>query len=91
MLKDQIKKLNDELYKLKNPSTDLKYTTNRNIFNVLEEGKLAMKKYTEKLITVEKAVFRELSWWEKYKDLIYILAVLLLGLVILKKIGKIAI
>lgn len=49
MLKDQIKKLNDELYKLKNPSTDLKYTTNRNIFNVLEEGKLAMKKYTEKL------------------------------------------
>ena len=47
--------------------------------------------YTEKLITVEKAVFKELSWWEKYKDLIYILAVLLLGLVILKKIGKIAI
>ena len=35
MLKDQIKKLNDELYKLKNPSTDLKYTTNRNIFNVM--------------------------------------------------------
>ena len=47
--------------------------------------------YTEKLITVQKAVFKELSWWEKYKDLIYILAVLLLGLVILKKIGKIAI
>ena len=47
--------------------------------------------YTERLITVEKAVFKELSWWEKYKDLIYILAVLLLGLVILKKIGKIAI
>ena len=47
--------------------------------------------YTEKLITVEKAVFKELSWWEKYKDLIYILAVLLLGLVIFKKIGKIAI
>tara|TARA_Y100000034_G_scaffold71221_1_gene85908 strand:+ start:146 stop:595 length:450 start_codon:yes stop_codon:yes gene_type:complete len=47
--------------------------------------------YTEKLITVEKAVFKELSWWEKYKDLIYILAVLLLGLVILKKLGKIVI
>ena len=47
--------------------------------------------YTEKLITVQKAVFKELSWWEKYKDLIYILAVLLLGLVILKKLGKIAI
>ena len=45
--------------------------------------------YTEKLITVEKAVFRELSWCEKYKEFIYIGLVLLLVLFVLKKIGKI--
>ena len=45
--------------------------------------------YTEKLITVEKALFRELSWWEKYKEFIYIGLVLILVLFVLKKIGKI--
>ena len=45
--------------------------------------------YTEKLITVEKAVFRELSWWEKYKEFIYIGSILIFVLMILKKIGKI--
>ena len=45
--------------------------------------------YTEKLITVEKAVFRELSWWEKYKELIFIGLILIFVLMILKKIGKI--
>jgi hypothetical protein len=45
--------------------------------------------YTEKLITVEKAVFRELSWWEKYKEFIYIGLILIFVLMILKKIGKI--
>ena len=46
--------------------------------------------YTEKLITVERAVFKELSWWEKYKDLIFIAFLLLLGLVVFKKLSKIA-
>ena len=45
--------------------------------------------YTEKLITVEKAVFRELSWWDKYKEFIYIGLVLILILFVLKKLGKI--
>jgi hypothetical protein len=45
--------------------------------------------YTEKLVTVEKAVFRELSWWEKYKEFIYIGLVLILVLIVLKKLGKI--
>jgi len=45
--------------------------------------------YTEKLITVEKAVFRELSWWDKYKEFIYIGLVLILVLFVLKKVGKI--
>jgi len=43
--------------------------------------------YSEKIVTVEKAVFRELSWWDKYKEFIYIGLVLLLVLKILKKIG----
>ena len=46
--------------------------------------------YTEKLVTVEKAVFKELSWWEKYKDLIFIIFLLLLGIVLFKKLSKIA-
>ena len=45
--------------------------------------------YMEKLIPIEKAVFRELSWWEKYKEFIYIGIVLIMVLLLLKKIGKI--
>ena len=45
--------------------------------------------YTEKLVTIEKAVFRELSWWDKYKEFVYIGLVLMLVLFVLKKIGKI--
>jgi len=46
--------------------------------------------YIETLVPVEKAVFKELSWWEKYKEFIYIALVLLLVLIVLKKIGKLA-
>jgi len=45
--------------------------------------------YTGKIVTVEKAIFRELSWWDKYKEFIYIGLVLILALFVLKKIGKI--
>ena len=45
--------------------------------------------YIETLVPVEKAVFRELSWWEKYKEFIYIGLFLILVLMILKKLGKI--
>ena len=45
--------------------------------------------YTEKLVTIEKAVFRELSWWDKYKEFVYIGLVLMLVLFVLKKVGKI--
>ena len=45
--------------------------------------------YTEKLVTIEKAVFRELSWWDKYKEFIYIGLVLILVLFVLKKVGKV--
>jgi len=45
--------------------------------------------YTEKLVTVEKAVFRELSWWDKYKEFVYIGLVLMMVLLVLKKLGKV--
>ena len=45
--------------------------------------------YIETLVPIEKAVFRELSWWEKYKEFIYIGLFLILVLIVLKKLGKI--
>ena len=45
--------------------------------------------YIETLVPIEKAVFRELSWWDKYKEFIYIGLVLMMVLIVLKKIGKI--
>ena len=44
--------------------------------------------YMEKLVPIEKAVFRELSWWDKYKEFLYIVLVLIGVLMIIKKIGK---
>ena len=38
---------------------------------------------------VKKIVYKELSWWQQYKHLILIFALLLLALIVLKKIGKI--
>tara|TARA_Y100000310_G_scaffold299835_1_gene335017 strand:+ start:1038 stop:1487 length:450 start_codon:yes stop_codon:yes gene_type:complete len=84
-------KLHDTTTVINNERLVLKYfydTLRETIFH--EVDCLGDTVYTEKLITVERAVFRELSWWEKYKDLIYILAVLLLGLVLFKKVSKIA-
>jgi len=45
--------------------------------------------YIETLVPIEKAVFKELSWWQKYKEFIYIGLFLILILIILKKLGKI--
>ena len=44
--------------------------------------------YMEKLVPIEKAVFKELSWWDKYKEFLYIVLVLIGVLMIIKKIGK---
>jgi hypothetical protein len=44
--------------------------------------------YVEKPYYVEKAVFRELSWWDKYKEFLYIGLILIGVLMIIKKIGK---
>lgn len=44
--------------------------------------------FYEKLVPVEKVVYKELSFWEKYQTLIYILLALFLLLVIYKKLTK---
>jgi|TARA_Y100000310_G_scaffold175188_1_gene175253 hypothetical protein len=45
--------------------------------------------YTETLVPIETVVVKELSWWEKYKEFVYIGLVLILAFLILKKLGKI--
>ena len=44
----------------------------------------------EKIIPykVEKVVYKELTWWQQYKHLIIIFALLILALIVLKKLGK---
>lgn len=42
----------------------------------------------EKIVQVEKVVYKELSWWEKYETLIYIILALFVGLVIYKRLTK---
>jgi hypothetical protein len=44
----------------------------------------------EKIIPyeVEKVVYKKPTWWQQYKHLIIIFALLLLALIVLKKIGK---
>ena len=44
--------------------------------------------FYEKLVPVEKVVYKELSFWEKYETLIYILLGLFILLVIYKKLTK---
>ena len=46
--------------------------------------------YKEKIIPieVEKVVYKELSWWEKYQTLIWVALVLFVGLVIYKRLTK---
>jgi hypothetical protein len=45
--------------------------------------------FVEKLVPIKQAIFRELSWWDKYREFIYIGLVLLGVYMIIKKIGKI--
>ena len=44
--------------------------------------------FYEKLVPVEKVIYKELSFWEKYETLIYILLALFVLLVIYKKLTK---
>ena len=42
----------------------------------------------EKIVQVEKVIYKELSFWEKYQTLIYILIALFVLLVLYKKLTK---
>lgn len=44
----------------------------------------------EKIIPyeVEKVVYKELNWWQQYKHIIIIFALLIIALIVLKKLGK---
>lgn len=44
----------------------------------------------EKIIPykVEKVVYKELNWWQQYKHLVIIFALLILALIVLKRLGK---
>jgi hypothetical protein len=44
--------------------------------------------YYEKLVPIEKVVYKELSWWEKYQTLIYIGLILFVALIIYKRLTK---
>ncbi len=44
--------------------------------------------FYEKLVPYEKIVIKELTWWQKWRDVIIIIIILLLGLFIFKKISK---
>ena len=44
--------------------------------------------YKEVPYKVEKVVYKELTWWQQYKQLIIIFALLILALIVLKKLGK---
>ena len=43
----------------------------------------------ERQIPVEKIVYRDLSWWQKYRDLLIIIAIIILALVVFKNFKKI--
>lgn len=45
----------------------------------------------EKVIQVEKVVYKELSWWEQYGTIVIILSLIVGVLIVLKKLGKILI
>ena len=42
----------------------------------------------EKIIPIEKIVYKEINWWEKYQSLIYIFLIAFVLLVIYKKLTK---
>ena len=44
--------------------------------------------YKEVPYKVEKVVFKELTWWQQYKHLIIIFALLILALIVLKKVSN---
>ena len=81
---------NDSVTVINNEKVILKYfydTLRQEIYHEVEcIGDTIIK---ETFIPIEKIVFKELSWWEKYRTIIIILGVLILAYIVLKKLGKV--
>ena len=77
---------------INNEKTILKYfydTLTREIWHEVEcLGDTIIK---EKVIQVEKVVYKQLSWWEQYGTIVIIISLILGVLIVLKKLGKILI
>lgn len=84
--------LHDSTTVINNEKVILKYfydTLTREIWHEVEcIGDTIIK---EKVIQVEKVVYKQLSWWEQYKTIILIISLIVGVLIVLKKLGKILI
>ena len=84
--------LHDSTTVINNEKVILKYfydTLTREIWHEVEcLGDTIIK---EKIIQVEKVVYKQLSWWEQYGTIVIIISLILGVLIVLKKLGKILI
>lgn len=84
--------LHDSTTVINNEKVILKYfydTLTREIWHEVQcIGDTIIK---EKVIQVEKVVYKQLSWWEQYKTIILIISLIVGVLIVLKKLGKILI
>jgi hypothetical protein len=84
--------LHDSTTVINNEKVILKYfydTLTREIWHEVQcIGDTIIK---EKVVQVEKVVYKQLSWWEQYKTIILIISLIVGVLIVLKKLGKILI
>jgi len=84
--------LHDSTTVINNEKVILKYfydTLTREIWHEVEcLGDTIIK---EKVIQVEKVVYKQLSWWEQYGTIVIIISLIVGVLIVLKKLGKILI
>ena len=84
--------LHDSTTVINNEKVILKYfydTLTREIWHEVEcLGDTVVK---EKVVQVEKVVYKQLSWWEQYGTIVIIISLIVGVLIVLKKLGKILI
>jgi hypothetical protein len=81
-------RLHDTTIIVNNEKTFARYfydTLRQEIYHEIECKGDTVYYYKEIPYKVEKVVFKELSWWQKYRTIIYIILGLLIGLFLLKR------
>ena len=81
-------RLHDTTIIVNNEKTFARYyydTLRQEIYHEIECKGDTIHYYKEIPFKVEKLVFKELSWWDKYKHIIYIILGLLIALFLLKR------